>query len=55
MIAAAIVRVFGPWIASGTTAVWIDIAGICWSAALIAYLIRYVPYLTMSRIDGKEG
>ena len=55
MIAAAIVRVFGPWFASGATAVWIDIAGICWSAALIAYLVKYVPYLTASRIDGKAG
>jgi len=55
MIAAAIVRVFGPLFASGTTAVWIDIASMCWSAALIAYLLRYVPYLTTSRIDGKAG
>jgi uncharacterized protein involved in response to NO len=54
MIAAAIVRVFGPWFASGAT-VWIDIAGICWSAALIVYLVKYVPYLSASRIDGKAG
>ncbi|SEF14053.1 uncharacterized protein involved in response to NO [Burkholderia sp. WP9] len=55
MIVAAIVRVFGPWLASGATAVWIDIAGICWSAALIVYLVKYVPYLSASRIDGKAG
>ncbi|MBK3743992.1 NnrS family protein [Paraburkholderia aspalathi] len=55
MIAAAIVRVFGPWIAGGATTIWIDIAGLCWSAALIAYLIKYAPYLTTSRIDGKAG
>ncbi|WP_435530746.1 NnrS family protein [Paraburkholderia fungorum] len=55
MIAAAAARVFGPWFASGATAVWIDIAGICWFAAFIAYLVKYVPYLTASRIDGKAG
>jgi uncharacterized protein involved in response to NO len=55
MITAAIIRVFGPLFASGATAVWIDIAGLCWSAALIAYLIKYVPYLSASRIDGKAG
>ncbi|BCZ84980.1 hypothetical protein PTKU64_86550 [Paraburkholderia terrae] len=55
MIAAAVARVFGPWFASGATAVWIDMAGICWSAAFIAYLVKYVPYLTAARIDGKAG
>jgi uncharacterized protein involved in response to NO len=55
MIAAATLRVFGPWFASGATAIWVDAAGLCWSAALIAYLIKYVPYLTAARIDGKAG
>ena len=55
MIAAAIVRVFGPLFANGATAIWINLAGVCWSAALIAYLIKYAPYLTTSRIDGKAG
>jgi len=55
MIATAIVRVFGPWLAGSATALWIDIAAVCWSTALIVYLIKYVPYLTASRIDGKAG
>jgi uncharacterized protein involved in response to NO len=55
MIAAGLMRVFGPWLAGGATPVWIDIAGSCWAAALALYLIRYVPYLTAPRVDGKAG
>ncbi|OUL80662.1 NnrS family protein [Paraburkholderia hospita] len=55
MIAAGLVRVMGPQIAGGTPGPWIDVAGAFWSAAFIAYLIKYMPYLTASRIDGKPG
>ncbi|MFD2367443.1 NnrS family protein [Pseudoduganella sp. GCM10020061] len=30
-------------------------AGVCWSAAFLAYLYTYTPYLMRARIDGKEG
>lgn len=30
-------------------------AGACWSAAFIAYLATYTPYLLRARIDGREG
>jgi len=55
MIIAAVLRVFGPWLASGPTGAWIDAAGACWCAALMLYLIKYVPYLTAPRADGKAG
>ena len=30
-------------------------AGACWSAAFVAYLAIYTPYLLRARIDGREG
>ncbi|VVE29621.1 NnrS family protein [Pandoraea terrigena] len=55
IIAAALLRVFGPWLASRATSIWIDAAAACWLAAFTVYLIRYVPYLVSARIDGKAG
>ncbi|WP_027211336.1 NnrS family protein [Burkholderia sp. WSM2232] len=55
MIGAAFVRVIGPWLTGGAPDVWMDAAGACWCAALILYLIKYVPYLTAPRADGKAG
>lgn len=55
MVLAALVRVFGPWLASSASSVWIDVAGSFWCVALGLYLLRYVPYLTSARIDGKAG
>jgi uncharacterized protein involved in response to NO len=55
MIVAVAVRVFGPWFAAGASVFWIDLAGACWCAALVLYLIKYFPFLTQRRIDGKAG
>jgi uncharacterized protein involved in response to NO len=55
MIAAGLVRLFGPWLAGAATRVWIDVAGLCWFVALMLYLIKYVPYLALPRVDGKGG
>lgn len=55
MVIAALLRVFGPWFAGDMGGIWIDAAGTCWCAALIVYLVRYTPYLTSPRIDGKAG
>ena len=30
-------------------------AGACWTAAFLAYLVTYTPYLLRARIDGREG
>lgn len=55
MIAAALARVFGPIAFPEAAGLWVDIAGGVWCVALIVYLIRYVPYLSTPRIDGKPG
>ena len=55
MVAAALARVFGPMAFAGATAMWIDAAGGLWCASLAVYLIRYIPYLSAPRIDGKPG
>jgi len=55
IIAAALLRVFGRWLVSGATSVWIDAAGVCWLAAFAVYLMRYAPYLMTARVDGKDG
>jgi len=55
IIAAGLLRVFGPWLGGGTAQVWIDTAGLCWFAALVIYLLKYVPYLIAPRVDGKPG
>jgi uncharacterized protein involved in response to NO len=31
------------------------LATVCWSAAFLAYLAVYMPYLSSARIDGREG
>ncbi|WP_116140750.1 NnrS family protein [Trinickia diaoshuihuensis] len=55
MIAAALVRVVGPMVSAGSYAASLDVAGALWCASLVVYLIRYVPYLSAPRIDGKPG
>ena len=55
MIAAALARVFGPMAFAASAGVWVDMAGGLWCAALIVYLVRYVPFLSAPRIDGKSG
>lgn len=55
MIVAAVARVFGPMAFTASAGMWVDIAGGLWCAALIVYLIRYVPFLSAPRIDGKPG
>lgn len=31
------------------------LAATCWSAAFLAYVVTYAPYLSRARIDGREG
>jgi uncharacterized protein involved in response to NO len=55
LVQAAVVLRF----AAGVVPAW-RIAGLvlaagCWSAAFVAYLAVYVPYLTAARPDGREG
>nr|WP_269745254.1 NnrS family protein [Paraburkholderia graminis] len=55
MIAAALLRVFGPLLAVSATGAWVDAAAVCWIAALVLYLLKYAPYLTAPRVDRKSG
>jgi len=55
VIAAAILRVFGPLLARDWSGGWIDAAGLCWCAAFALYARQYWPWLTRPRIDGKAG
>jgi uncharacterized protein involved in response to NO len=55
VIAAAVLRVFGPLLASSWSAWWIDAAGLCWCMAFALYARQYWSYLTRPRIDGKAG
>jgi uncharacterized protein involved in response to NO len=52
---AAAVRVCGPWLLPSASALWIDLAGGAWSIAFLLYLIKYAPYLSSPRVDGKAG
>ncbi|MEX3955430.1 NnrS family protein [Trinickia sp. EG282A] len=55
VIAAAVLRVFGPLLAIRWSAGWIDGAGLCWCVAFALYAYQYWPYLTRPRADGKAG
>ena len=55
VIAAAILRVFGPLLVNRWSAWWIDAAGVCWCVAFALYARQYWPYLIRPRIDGKAG
>nr|WP_241202484.1 NnrS family protein [Caballeronia sp. SBC2] len=55
MIAAAILRVFGPLLASSGSIWWIDAAGLCYGVAFALYARQYWLYLTRPRTDGKAG
>jgi uncharacterized protein involved in response to NO len=55
VIAAAILRVFGPLLASAWSAWWVDAASLCWCVAFALYACQYWPWLTRPRIDGKAG
>lgn len=55
IVLAAVVRVltvvFLPTLATGS----LHLVATLWTAAFVAYLIRYVPILLRSRVDGKPG
>ncbi|MBJ9696820.1 NnrS family protein [Burkholderia cenocepacia] len=55
VITAAILRVFGPLLASDWSAGWVDAAGLCWCVAFALYARQYWAWLTRPRIDGKAG
>jgi uncharacterized protein involved in response to NO len=53
--AAAVVRVFGPMAVPAAYAWMVVASGVLWSAAFALYFVRYWPFLTQPRLDGKPG
>jgi len=55
VLAAAVVRVFGPLLAVQAYSTWIVISALLWTAGFGVFLVAYWPILTRPRIDGKPG
>jgi len=55
IFAAAVVRVFGPMVATRQYTATVLASALLWSAGYALYAIRYWPVLTRPRIDGKPG
>lgn len=52
---AAITRVFGPWLWTASTAVFIDISGCLWVIAFTLFIYHYMPMLLSARADNRSG
>ncbi len=55
IFAAAVVRVFGPMVATRQYVATVLASALLWSAGYALYAVRYWPVLTRARIDGKPG
>jgi len=55
ILAAAVVRVFGPAIAPSAYMGTVAFSAILWSGGYALYAVRYWPVLTRARLDGKPG
>jgi uncharacterized protein involved in response to NO len=55
VLAAALVRVFGPPLFASLYRETVIASAVLWSAGYALYAIRYWPVLTRPRIDGKPG
>jgi len=55
VLAAAVVRVLVPAASSETYAMALVVAASLWSLAFLIYLAIYAPWLTRTRLDGKDG
>ncbi|TXI85192.1 NnrS family protein [Cupriavidus sp. Marseille-Q8015] len=55
IVLAALVRVLGPLALPAFKPYAIGAAGMLWVAAFVLYLVKYAPYLSRARVDGKEG
>lgn len=55
VLAAALVRVFGPLAMPAAYLHTVEASGILWCAGFGLYAVRYWPVLTQTRLDGKPG
>jgi len=53
LVAAALARTLGPWLAPQALGVWIGLSGACWIVGLVVYCVRYAGWLVAPRADGK--
>ena len=54
MILAFILRIIAPLLYPAGYTYWIYLSATCWFICFVLLAWRYIPYLTQSRIDGKE-
>jgi uncharacterized protein involved in response to NO len=52
---AALVRIFGPWLAGTRYLSVLAVSAAAWVAAFIIFLIVYIPILSKPRADGRPG
>jgi len=52
---AALVRVFGAWLAPQWYMASVTLSAACWSAGFATYAVRYAPILVLPRVDGQPG
>ena len=55
VMAAAVLRVLLPLVAPQAFSIAISAAAVAWSAAFAIYAWIYTPWLTRTRVDGKDG
>jgi uncharacterized protein involved in response to NO len=55
LLAAAVVRVFGPALLPASYLATVEAAALLWIAAFAIYAVVYAPILTRERADGKPG
>lgn len=55
ILSAAVLRALLPIVAPQWLVFWLLAAALAWSAAFAIYLFVYAPWLTSTRIDGKDG
>lgn len=55
IVAAALVRVFGPLVAPSAYVETVLVSAVAWSLAFGLYAVRYATILTRPRVDGKPG
>jgi uncharacterized protein involved in response to NO len=55
VMSAAVLRVLVPLAAPAWYAQALVVAAAGWTAAFVIYLVMYVPWLTRTRLDGKDG
>jgi uncharacterized protein involved in response to NO len=53
--AAALTRVFGPWLAPNHYSLVLTVAIAAWAAAFLIFLVGYTPILLKPRPDGRAG